>query len=429
VFQQKKVSLGTVDVSNRLAIPFILMNKGDRNEYVLKVEAPEMFTYRKPLHAIAPDAGDTVYLYLQPVAKGNFNEEIQVYVSSSTEPITLQVSGMVHSFTSDNDIPCPTFSNGPVGREVIMALIQGQVIDSITRKPIPFAKAAVTVFYTPQGTLQSNKEGRFKMQATPNRYEFSLQPEGYYPKQYSVYLNKNSRDLLFELRPLPVLQPAPVVADTFPVAVHQQVPQDTTPAPAPEDAWKQDYHGELSLEQYAANNVVFLIDISGSMGGEEKLPVLKESMKVLIEQLRPIDKVCIVVYSTDAKVVYPPTPASDQAALLAIVESLNAGGQTNANKGLALAHEEVVQQYITGGNNQVILCTDGAFYIKEADIETLQNSSQTVHYSLIGLGDDEGSLKNLKELSIKLGGNYLHIKNGKQADKMLLDEIKRNSKI
>lgn len=432
MFLQTRQSVGDIDVHNQFCIPFIVKNNGDRKEFVLKVDAPSGVTYKKPVHAILPYETDTLQLFYAPNAKGIFDKEINIFLSSSTTPVVLRINGNVKSFSNDADIPCPAFNNTNTPANIIYTSILGLVIDSITRKPIGYAMIDAANFNQPLGTIKATNEGKFKITITPNLYSFHLNEVGYAEKNYQLYLNKNTKNILFELVPLPKLI---AVQDTFPIA-ENPIPQhdiifDTLVAvnmnTVPKSDWKNNYTGELTPDLYAPNNIIFLIDISGSMAGEKKLPVLKEAMNILVNQLRPIDRVSIIVYSTDAKVVYPSMLATNIDELLSIIDALHAGGLTNANKGMTLAHDVTTDNFLTDGNNQIILATDGAFKMTDDDLKQFTDDTRKINFTAIGFGEDEYSLKNLQTLSKNLDGNFIKIKNKKQANKFLLDEIKRNS--
>lgn len=122
------------------------------------------------------------------------------------------------------------------------------------------------------------------------------------------------------------------------------------------------------------SNMVFLIDTSGSMAYENKLPLLISSLKILLDQLRPVDKVAIVVYAGSAGVVLPSTSVAEKRKITEALERLQAGGSTAGGAGIELAYKLAQKSFIKGGNNRVILATDGDFNVgisSEADLESL----------------------------------------------------------
>ena len=178
-----------------------------------------------------------------------------------------------------------------------------------------------------------------------------------------------------------------------------------------------------------ASNLVFLIDVSGSMSDENKLPLLKESMKVLVKELRAKDKVSIVVYSGAAGVVLEPTSGEDKETIIEAFDNLNAGGSTAGGEGIALAYQLAKQNFIKDGNNRVILATDGDFNVgksSDADMEDLIEEKRKSGIFLTVLGYGMGNYKDSKMeiLADKGNGNYAYIDNIQEANRFLGREFK-----
>jgi Ca-activated chloride channel homolog len=158
----------------------------------------------------------------------------------------------------------------------------------------------------------------------------------------------------------PYADPEPV--DGHPLRISTEV------APAP---WQPLHHlvriglkaRSIDLEHAPANNLVFLLDVSGSMSSPDKLPLLKTAFRMLVEELRPQDRVAIVVYAGAAGLVLPSTPGSEKGVILDAIESLEAGGSTAGGAGIRLAYAVAREHFIEEGNNRVILATDGDFNV------------------------------------------------------------------
>jgi Ca-activated chloride channel homolog len=186
---------------------------------------------------------------------------------------------------------------------------------------------------------------------------------------------------------------------------------------------------EIDSDVLPNSNFVFLIDVSGSMSDQNKLPLLKESMKVLVNQLRKNDKVAIVVYAGAAGMVLPPTSGNDKKAILKSLENLNAGGSTAGGAGIELAYKIASENFIKGGNNRVILATDGDFNVgasSNKDMETLIEEKRKSGVFLTCLGYGMGNYKDSKmeTLADKGNGNYAYIDNIQEANRFLGKEFK-----
>ena len=177
-----------------------------------------------------------------------------------------------------------------------------------------------------------------------------------------------------------------------------------------------------------ASNLVFLIDVSGSMNSQNKLPLLKESFKVLLEKLRPQDKVALVTYAGNAGVVLEPTSAKNKEKILTALENLNAGGSTAGGEGIELAYKLAQENLVKNGNNRVILATDGDFNMGISDNSELQklieNKRQSgIYLTCLGFGMGNYKDNRLEMLADKGNGNYAYIDNIQESNKFLGKEF------
>ena len=184
----------------------------------------------------------------------------------------------------------------------------------------------------------------------------------------------------------------------------------------------------IATDKLPASNLVFLIDVSGSMSGPNRLPLLISSFKLLTDQLRPVDKVAIVVYAGNSGLVLPSTSGNDKAKIKEALNGLSAGGSTAGGTGIELAYKVASQNFIKGGNNRVILATDGDFNVgasSDKDMETLITEKRKTGVFLTVLGHGMGNTKDSKmeTLADKGNGNYAYIDNINEARKVLINEF------
>ena len=217
------------------------------------------------------------------------------------------------------------------------------------------------------------------------------------------------------------------VAGEHPFAVTTEVTQ------AP---WKSEHrlvriglHAEsIDTENLPPSNLVFLLDVSGSMGSQDKLPLLKKAFALLVDQLREQDRVAIVVYAGAAGLVLPSTPGSEQDEILAALDKLNAGGSTAGGAGIKLAYDVARKHFIDGGNNRVILATDGDFNVGAASDEAMVKLIEKERESgtfLTVLGFGTGNLKDSKmeQIADHGNGNFAYIDGLLEARKVLVEEM------
>jgi Ca-activated chloride channel family protein len=184
----------------------------------------------------------------------------------------------------------------------------------------------------------------------------------------------------------------------------------------------------ISTEKLPPANLVFLIDVSGSMDQPTKLPLLVKSFKLLVGQLRPRDRVAIVVYAGQAGLVLPSTPGDEKHKILAALEGLQAGGSTAGGAGIQLAYRVARENFIRGGNNRVILATDGDFNVgasSDAEMEQLieEKRKEGVFLSVLGYGMGNYKDSRMQKLADRGNGNYAYIDNLLEARKVLVSQF------
>jgi len=185
---------------------------------------------------------------------------------------------------------------------------------------------------------------------------------------------------------------------------------------------------DIPTANLKASNLVFLIDVSGSMMGPGRLPLVKASLKMLVDQLRAVDHVAIVTYAGSAGVKLESTPGDEKMKIKSAIEELEAGGSTAGAAGIKKAYEIAKQQFIKGGNNRIILASDGDFNVGESSDESMEEliskeSKSGVFLTVLGYG--MGNLKDSKMeiLADKGHGNYAYIDNISEARKAMVTEF------
>lgn len=184
----------------------------------------------------------------------------------------------------------------------------------------------------------------------------------------------------------------------------------------------------IPVENLPASNLVFLIDVSGSMSSENKLPLVKESLKMLTDKLREKDKISIVVYAGNAGLALPTTSGSEKTKIKNAIDALEAGGSTNGGAGIELAYTIAQQHFMHEGNNRIILCTDGDFNIgasSDDDVVRLIEKERTkgIYLSVLGVGMGNYKDSKMEQLADKGNGNYAYIDGINEAKKVLVNEF------
>ena len=185
---------------------------------------------------------------------------------------------------------------------------------------------------------------------------------------------------------------------------------------------------EIATDKRGQSNLVFLLDVSGSMTPVERLPLIKQSMRLLVDKLTENDRVAIVVYAGASGLALPSTPGNEKAKILSALESLEPGGSTNGAEGIQLAYKIAADNFIKGGVNRVILATDGDFNVgvtSQGDlIRLIEEKAKTgVFLSVLGVGTDNLKDSTMQKLADKGNGNYAYLDSLDEARKVLVQQM------
>ena len=185
---------------------------------------------------------------------------------------------------------------------------------------------------------------------------------------------------------------------------------------------------EIAGENLPASNLVFLVDVSGSMYGATRLELVKSSLKLLVNNLRGKDRVAIVVYAGSAGEVLPSTSGSDKQKIREALDNLTAGGSTAGGAGIQLAYKIAQKNFIEGGNNRIILCTDGDFNVGVSSVGGLESLIEEkrksgVFLTVLGYGMGNHKDNRMQTLAEKGNGNHAYIDNLQEANKVLVQEF------
>ena len=188
---------------------------------------------------------------------------------------------------------------------------------------------------------------------------------------------------------------------------------------------------KLDYKDLKPANLVFLIDSSGSMHDPNKLPLLKESFKLLLNELGDQDRIAIVAYAGSAGLVLPATPATQKERIIAALDSLQAGGSTSGGAGIRLAYEIAKQNLILEGNNRVILATDGDFNVGVSSTSELvrlieEKRRDEIYLTILGFGIGNYKDNRMEQISNAGNGNYFYIDNIREAEKVFVREMRAN---
>lgn len=390
IFSQTMVSisefdLGEINQLNEEVLDLNITNNLSEKVFLLRIAHSPNFEVKYTSKTFQVGEAQIIRLKYRPQRKGKFAEEIALYFSSNTEPILLTIKGEIQTVPKNLLQACPDFNN----RENQSRTNSTQA----NRKAVEIKREYVNLL--PNNTLAAKIQQTAKIEDVEDAVITPIQ----IIKKEAIKNKALAEDQT---------EDAEVV---IPTATRTN---------------------ELDRNIFKPSNIIFLIDASMSMGKDNKLDLLKDAVKELLIPLREIDKIAIVSYRGEAELVLPPTSADQKKAIQSHLESVYAEGFTSGNKGLKMAYDVAKDSYISEGNNQIYLVTDGAFKIGERNesIPKLIQSAKEkgIYLTCVGIKNERWTAKTLKEIAKNGNGNYLSLKDERDLDKLLI-QIKEQSQV
>ncbi len=408
-FSKVNHDFGNVANLNYPPAAFIFKNNGDSPAAILMVNKSKDVKVSYPTQFIGPGEENKILVYPDLNKIGPFSEKIEVVVNYQQDPIILSIDGNVISIQE-----CfPNSDNWNI-RKII-------VVDSDTKNPIPEVNITMLHNMNQEVEAKTDKSGEWQGDMPIGQYHFSLEATGYYPKEEDKYVSRSLPILFFELDMIP---PARPVED---IVIAESEPEISEP--------EIDYAvsgNELPVNLYAANNLVLLLDVSYSMKSGNKIGLLKESITNLAGVLRGIDNVTLITYAGSPSLIFKAVPGNNRDLIVKEVQSLVPSGITNGVKGLESAYFIANKQFIAGGNNQIILATDGKFTGGNQQPQEVQNmisgyAQKGIILSIIGFGVDEDAKMFMRGMADLGKGTYIHVSTKDDVSETLINEIKSKS--
>jgi Ca-activated chloride channel family protein len=443
-FDKTRHDFGDLESYDERFIDIVLTNKGPKKEYVLSVKKPFDVTYIINGKFMDKDSSVVVRLQVNPKTKGKFSYDVDIFTSDRNEPVKVKLTGNLKEIPQ-NDLSgftaCPDFSSRPGGARKDVFKLTVVTIDKDTKKEL--ADSRVTMIQNGQAvwTHSTDKSGKIKEDGTLGFSYFYAKKEAYKPAEMGAYVNFQRNLVVIELemdpsyclpppRDTPPIQP--FITEEPPkqpeISLEQTLANENpTPfiAEKPRELSQLDPN-DFSETHFAPVNVVFVLDISSSMAQGDRLELMKYSLYQLVDMLRPGDKVALVTYATETRVLLAPTSAGDKEKIKAEVAKLKASGLTAGGAGIKLGYKQALKGYLPDGVNQVIVITDGAFNRNSDDYEkhVKKYKKKGVNLSVVGVQIKEPDRIKLTESAEKGGGRLVPIMKLADAQNNLKQEIR-----
>ncbi|TAL57838.1 MAG: VWA domain-containing protein [Bacteroidetes bacterium] len=398
-------------------------NSTNKKIHLLKQNDPKWFEIRYPAKSLDPGRTEVVEIIFSPKEKGKFNLSFPIYHSASQTPVNISFKGEILHFDEFSDAACPSFSKPnlkPVDFE-----LEINVLDSATKKPLinSFLEITKGEYFSQHKT---DENGTFKQRSSINYHIVLAEHAGYKSRFAAKHINPKNRKITLELPPLLVPLTA---ASTGSITANPDTASLTDTVVPIATA-----NTTFSLTDYKKNNIVFLIDKSSSMNKPNCMPLLQSAMTQLANMARYEDRITILTYANEAKLVLPGTPGSDHEKIIAVINQLKCGGRTEGGKAIQAAYKNAEDNFIKGGMNQIIIATDGGFNgISENETELMElvgaKVKEEIKLSVLAFGQNRFGKAHLIRLAKQGEGLYIFVSNEEDANLKLTETVRLQSKI
>lgn len=443
-------------------------NTSGKTQFLLTIDKPQDVYYIFSSKKVLPDSTVTIRFQVNERRKGRFNYRVEVYFSEPRDPIGINLSGVVKESSGGNSMTaCPDFNSAPPAHMNQFDMVI-KVIDSITRQPIQNAQVYVVENGELVGNWKTNYKGVVKKRMMLGYFFITADKPPYRQNYYEGYMNYKRNYVEIELsqrdftnEPDEIVQTDPpdetdsdpdndpdvieiVITDDPPIedkdTATQEVPVVEDPIVVNDPPVVDPPLEEKTLEElpdsvftpgyFSFNNITFILDVSTSMNGMGKMDFLKMSMIELANILRPEDIVSMIKYSSEVETIMKGAHGDRKEEIIGTVKGLKTSGLTAGGDAIKAAYKLNRKNYIEGGNNIVIMITDGVFNRGDKDyLKTIKKfyASQGIKFSVVGIKTSDYITGHMKNIVKEGGGDFVRILTIQDAKSKLIQEIRRTS--
>lgn len=435
----KRLDFGTTNPDTEWIVDVKITGKSAQKDFVLRHTFSHEYEVLFSSKTILPDSTITMRVKFKPRMKGAFKENIQLYFASMQQSVIFPVTAFVDYKNPADNIPCPDFSQRTPDC-CASNQFEVEVIDKETKAPIGKASVKVVEDGTLQAKLETGKEGKARRDIPIGYYQLIASHKDYFSESIISYVNLRKSYFKFELERIPEAIVENSIEEEKPEVVEiikepkeeperDEITIITGGVPEPPVPTVVITSEVMPEDKYNPNNIVFLLDVSGSMNQKDRLELMKGTLRQLVKVLRPSDKITLISYSDDAKILLATTSGDQKGEIMPIVEELKIAGATNASKGFKTAYNVLKKQQIKGGNNQLIAITDGAFEVEEQkaiDKMVRKSARKSFVTSVMGVRCQSYAVRKLTEVSEVGNGSFLLIEDENDLN-IIIDELKKRS--
>ena len=446
-FDKIEHDFGDIKAGDSRVVDIKFRNTTGEKVYLLRIKHGREIKSLVSSKSIMPDSLLLIRIKFNPIETGKFKIYIPIYLSNSLEPFEFSIQGYVKEIDNSMGLACPSFDNKNVEKTLVFDFT-ATVLDRKTGEPIKDASITFVTNGTVSQIEKTNGRGVVKTSALIGLYYFVIDANEYIGLEFPKYINKKNDSILVYLDKPEVIaeeEAIAVVEEELVGVIEEEEPvieiktviekpivlvlKDTIPLVKEEPIVVLE---ETFIEPvYKSNNIVFLLDVSTSMNKEGKLDLLKASLIEMVNGLRPEDKITLISYSTFSKVIVDGTSGSEKELLIQKIQAIRAQGVTAGGDGMKMAYKQAKRNYIVGGNNQVIMATDGKFNRGATNLDRLvtKNFQRGIGITVLGIKNKPENAEEMQSIANLGGGNYLVIESYEDSKQLLINEIKKTSRL
>ncbi len=447
---------GDIYSDTQTYVDIVFTNNSKANQFLLTIEKPRDVYYIFSSKKMFPDSSIVIRFKINDALKGKFFYQVDIYFSGAADPITISLKGNVHEPSSTTSMTdCPDFNSKPPSSAQNFSLVI-KVLDSITHEPIPNAEVYLVERGELVGTYTTNQKGIVIKNVPLGFYFITAEKVPYTSNYYEGYVNASRNYVEIELSTGPhreeyfeepeiviyedeplrdtvpdeivILEPDPIVeSDPDPIIetdpVIEEVPVIIPPLTEIPDTL-------LDPGYFKYSNITFILDASSSMNASGKMDLMKMSMIELVKILRPEDNVTILKYAAEVHLVLDHTSGDKKDEIISSIKGIKTSGSTAGGDAIKTAYAMNYEKYIQGGNNLVIIITDGLFNKGATDYaSTIESNFQKYGtiFSVVGIKTTELVAQHMQGVVAKGGGDFIQINSIHDAQTKLIGEIRRTA--
>jgi Ca-activated chloride channel family protein len=447
---------GDIYSDSQTYVDIVFTNNSQANQFLLTIEKPRDVYYIFSSKKMLADSSIVIRFKINDALKGKFFYQVDIYFSGSADPVTISLKGNVHEPSSTTSMTdCPDFnSKPPTGSQNFSLVIK--VVDSITHEPIPNAQVYLVERGELIGNYTTNQKGIVIKNVPLGFYFITAEKDPYTSNYYEGYVNASRNYVEIELSNGPrreeyfeepdvvvyenepmrdtvpdeivILEPDPIVeTDPDPILetdpVIDEVPVIIPPLTEIPDSL-------LDPRYFKYSNITFILDASSSMNASGKMDLMKMSMIELVKILRPEDNITILKYAAETQLVLDHTSGDKKEEIILSIKGIKTSGSTAGGDAIKTAYAMNYEKYVQGGNNLVIIITDGLFNKGATDYAaTIENNyiKYGTIFSVVGIKTTELVAQHMKGVVAKGGGDFIQINSIHDAQTKLISEIRRTA--